>query len=86
MSCLNSLIRWNENTLEHLELVNENTCWMETISEGVPEEEETEFLDPIIFAAWRCKNLRAIKICEFCFHDLCTGLPLSTSYGINMNG
>jgi len=62
MSCLNSLIRWNENTLEHLELVNENTCWMETISEGVPEEEETEFLDPVIFAAWRCKNLRAIKM------------------------
>ncbi|CAG7731040.1 unnamed protein product [Allacma fusca] len=74
MACLNSLIRWNENTLEHLELVNENVIWMNSILEGVPEEEETEFLDPVIFAAWRCQHLRVIKISYRYFGESLIGI------------
>ncbi len=63
---LNSLIVWNENSLEHLELVNENYDWLECIlhaeAEGL---ENNQFLDPFIYAAWRCRNLKTIKIGKY---------------------
>lgn len=61
MACMNSLIRWNEKRLEHLELIDENYDWMEYMSQA-EEMEGDQFLDPFIYAAWRCPNLRTIKI------------------------
>lgn len=58
---MNSLIRWNEKRLEHLELVDENYDWMEYMSQA-EELEGDQFLDPFIYAAWRCPNLCTIKI------------------------
>jgi len=60
VSALNSLISWNENILEHLEFVNENFDWMDYIV--ADEINQNEFIDPLIFAAWRCKQLSTIRI------------------------
>jgi len=61
LSCLNSLVRWNKDILQHLEVVDENYEWMDYIvqSENV---DENQFLDPIIYAAWRCEMLQTIII------------------------
>ncbi|CAL8106787.1 unnamed protein product [Orchesella dallaii] len=70
ISCMNSLIRWNEKSLEHLELIDENYDWMEYMSQ-TEEVDGEQFLDPLIYAAWRCPNLRTIKIgFVYCGHNL----------------
>jgi hypothetical protein len=42
---LNSVIGWNVETLEHLELVDDTLNWMDIL---IPFPEETQFLDPIV--------------------------------------
>jgi len=61
MNMLNSMIMWNERRLEHLELVNENQDWMENIIQSANDIGD-DFIDPFIYAAWRVKTLRTIKI------------------------
>lgn len=43
---LNSIIGWNLETLEHLELVDDNCNWTDIIMQSDPE--EYQFLDPIV--------------------------------------
>lgn len=47
---LNSMIGWNLESLEHLELVGDNYCnWMDVLMQLDPD--ENQFLDPIIVCA-----------------------------------
>jgi len=71
MTYMNSLIRWNEKSLEHLEVIDEDYDWTEHYLSQEDSQEGEQFLDPFIYAAWRCANLRTIKIgFRYCGHNL----------------
>jgi len=71
MVYMNSLIRWNEKSLEHLEVIDEDYDWAEHYLSQEDSQEGEQFLDPFIYAAWRCPNLRTIKIgFRYCGHNL----------------
>ena len=65
MAYMNSLIRWNEKSLEHLEVIDEDYDWNENYMSQEDMQAGDQFLDPFIYAAWRCANLRTIKIGKF---------------------
>jgi len=61
---LNSVIGWNLNTLEHLELVDYNCIWSDLLTqvENGNTQEPDSILDPLVYAAWRCSKLHTIKL------------------------
>jgi hypothetical protein len=61
VEALNLMFQWNEFRLQTLEIIDERYDWKELMSEQALRE-GYNFIDPLIFAVWRCRNLSCFRI------------------------